>query len=65
MNDIVNYENNGAVAVITLNRPDAMNAFTTELSNKLQLALERAADDEARRCPCTVANRSRAVRIPR
>ncbi|MGB5256065.1 MAG: enoyl-CoA hydratase-related protein [Woeseiaceae bacterium] len=47
MNDIVNYENLGAVAVITLNRPDAMNAFTTELSHKLQLALERAADDEA------------------
>ena len=49
MNDIVNYENNGAVAVITLNRPDALNAFTTELSNKLQLVLERAASDAAAR----------------
>ncbi|MGI9238281.1 MAG: enoyl-CoA hydratase/isomerase family protein [Woeseiaceae bacterium] len=46
MSDIVNYENKGAVALITLNRPDAMNAFTTELSNDLQLALERAAMDD-------------------
>ena len=47
MSDIVQYENKGAVAVITLNRPDAMNAFTTKLSNDLQLALERAAADDA------------------
>ena len=45
MSRIVSYENKGTVAVITLNRPDAMNAFTTELSNDLQLAMERAADD--------------------
>lgn len=49
MSMIVRYENKGAVAVITLNRPDAMNAFTTELSNDLQLALERAADDDEAR----------------
>lgn len=47
MSDIVNYEQTGAVAVITLNRPDAMNAFTMELSNDLQLALEQAAGDDA------------------
>lgn len=47
MSEIVRYEENGAVAVITLNRPDAMNAFTTELSLDLQLALERAAGDDA------------------
>lgn len=47
MSEIVKYENKGAVAVITLQRPDAMNAFTTELSLQLQLALERAADDDA------------------
>ncbi|MGI9235574.1 MAG: enoyl-CoA hydratase/isomerase family protein [Woeseiaceae bacterium] len=46
MSDIVNYENKGAVALITLNRPDAMNAFTTELSKDLQLALEQAATDD-------------------
>lgn len=47
MSDIVNYEVKGAVAVITLNRPDSMNAFTTQLSLDLQLALERAADDDS------------------
>jgi 2-(1,2-epoxy-1,2-dihydrophenyl)acetyl-CoA isomerase len=47
MSDIVSYEHQGAVAVIALNRPDSMNAFTTELSLQLQLALERAAGDDA------------------
>jgi 2-(1,2-epoxy-1,2-dihydrophenyl)acetyl-CoA isomerase len=47
MSDIVKSERQGAVALITLNRPDALNAFTTELSNSLQLALEHAADDES------------------
>mgnify|MGYP001824261807 FL=1 len=47
MSDIVNYENRGPVAVISLNRPDSMNAFTTALSNDLQLALERATDDDS------------------
>ncbi len=46
MTDIVSYKQQGAVAVITLNRPDAMNAFTTELSLQTQLALERAAADD-------------------
>lgn len=46
MSDLVKYEQSGAVAVITLNRPDSMNAFTTELSLELQLALERVAGDE-------------------
>ena len=49
MSDIVNYEQKGAVVVITLNRPDAMNSFTRELSKDLQLALERAADDDSAR----------------
>ncbi len=47
MSNIVNYETKGPVAVIALNRPDSMNAFTTALSNDLQLALERAAGDES------------------
>lgn len=46
MTDIVKYEQDGAVATVTINRPDAMNSFTTELSLALQLALEKAADDE-------------------
>lgn len=49
MTDIVSYKQQGAVAVITLNRPDALNAFTMELSLQTQLALERgAADDDVR-----------------
>ena len=49
MTDIIKYETKGAVARITLNRPDAMNAFTSEFSADLLEALERAAfDDEIR-----------------
>ena len=47
MNDIVKYEQQGAVAVITINRPDNMNAFTTQLSADLQLELERAHHDDS------------------
>lgn len=47
MSDLVRYEQDGAVAVITINRPDALNAFTTELSLALQLALEKAHYDTA------------------
>lgn len=45
MSDIIKYETDGAVARITLNRPDAMNAFTSEFSADLLQALERAAFD--------------------
>ncbi len=47
MSDIVKYEQQGAVAVITINRPDNMNAFTTQLSADLQLELERAHHDDS------------------
>jgi 2-(1,2-epoxy-1,2-dihydrophenyl)acetyl-CoA isomerase len=47
MSDLVRYEQDGTVAVITINRPDALNAFTTELSLALQLALEKAHNDKA------------------
>ncbi len=47
MGELVKHEQHGAVARITLNRPDSMNAFTTGLSLELQLALERVADDES------------------
>lgn len=46
MSDLVKYEQHDAVALITINRPDAMNAFTTELSLALQLALEKAHGDD-------------------
>ena len=47
MSDIVNYERDGAVAIIALNRPDSMNAFTTELRADLVEALGTARDDDA------------------
>jgi len=47
MSDIVLYEQRGSVALITLNRPDAMNAFTSQMSIDLLGALEKARDDDA------------------
>jgi len=46
MSDILQYEQQGATAIITLNRPDRMNAFTTELRADLHAALERARGDD-------------------
>ena len=46
MSKVVDFEQKGPVAVISLERPDSMNAFTSELSQQLQLALERAAQDD-------------------
>jgi 2-(1,2-epoxy-1,2-dihydrophenyl)acetyl-CoA isomerase len=46
MSDIVEYVQQDAVAVITLNRPDNMNAFTNELRADLLEALERAHEDD-------------------
>lgn len=42
MDDIVKYEQQDAVAVITLHRPEAMNSFNTELRAALCDAIERA-----------------------
>ena len=47
MSDIVKYDLQDAVAVITLNRPDSMNAFTSALRADLMTALQRANDDPA------------------
>ncbi|MDH3553466.1 MAG: enoyl-CoA hydratase-related protein [Gammaproteobacteria bacterium] len=47
MSNLVKYEQEEAVALITINRPDAMNAFTTDLSLALQLALEKAHNDDS------------------
>lgn len=46
MNDAVSYETDGAVARLTLNRPDRLNIMTTELLDGALAALERAADDD-------------------
>jgi 2-(1,2-epoxy-1,2-dihydrophenyl)acetyl-CoA isomerase len=45
MSDTVNYELQDAIAVITLNRPDSMNAFTNELRVDLLGALQKANED--------------------
>jgi len=47
MSDIVRYEQRDSVAVITINRPDAMNSFTSELSADLLTALETAHHDDS------------------
>jgi 2-(1,2-epoxy-1,2-dihydrophenyl)acetyl-CoA isomerase len=47
MSDIVRYEQADGVAVITLNRPDAMNSFTSQLSFDLLDALEKAHHDDS------------------
>ena len=47
MSDIVRYKQDGAVAVITLYRPDAMNSFHTELRAALAFALEKAHEDDS------------------
>jgi 2-(1,2-epoxy-1,2-dihydrophenyl)acetyl-CoA isomerase len=47
MSDSINYDIDGAVATITLNRPDALNALTVELKVALREALERAHEDTA------------------
>ena len=46
MSDIVKYERRDQVALITLNRPDAMNSFTSQLSFDLLDALEQAHHDD-------------------
>jgi 2-(1,2-epoxy-1,2-dihydrophenyl)acetyl-CoA isomerase len=44
---VVMYEVEGAIARITLNRPDALNAFDASLRSQLTAAFERAAADQA------------------
>jgi 2-(1,2-epoxy-1,2-dihydrophenyl)acetyl-CoA isomerase len=46
MGDTVNYGREGAVAVLAMNRPDALNGFTSELCVDLLDAFERAAADD-------------------
>ena len=47
MSEIVRYEQEGAVAIITLNRPDSMNAFDTDLRAAVVEAFSKVAKDES------------------
>jgi 2-(1,2-epoxy-1,2-dihydrophenyl)acetyl-CoA isomerase len=47
MSDIVRYEQADGIAVVTINRPDAMNSFTSGLSADLLHALETAHHEDA------------------
>jgi 2-(1,2-epoxy-1,2-dihydrophenyl)acetyl-CoA isomerase len=46
----IQIEQHGAVRLLRLNRPEALNAFTTGLLGQLRQALEAAAEDGATRC---------------
>lgn len=47
MSEIVKYEQHESVALISLNRPESLNAFTSGLCADLLPALERARDDDS------------------
>ena len=47
MTNIVIYEQQGGVAIISMNRPDSLNGFTSELCQDLLLAFEKAERDES------------------
>jgi 2-(1,2-epoxy-1,2-dihydrophenyl)acetyl-CoA isomerase len=46
--ETVKYELNEAVAIITLNRPDALNALSLQLTKDLRAAIEKAISEKAR-----------------
>lgn len=47
MADTVIYEQQDAVAIISINRPDSLNGFTSEVCEELLLAFEKASRDES------------------
>src|SRR4051812_23989534 len=46
----VDVEISGAVATVTMNRPEALNAFNTEQLRAMHEALKRVRDDKSVRC---------------
>jgi enoyl-CoA hydratase len=45
MSDVVNYEVQGKVALITLNRPEARNAVNGDVAQGLEAAINQMEDD--------------------
>ncbi len=56
--ETVKYELNENVAIITLNRPDALNALSLQLTKDLRGAIEKAVDEKARAVVLTGAGRA-------
>lgn len=50
MSETVRYEQDGAVAIITLNRPEALNSMNPEMLDTMFRVADRAANDPAVRC---------------
>ena len=46
--ETVKYEINETVAIVTMNRPDALNALSLQLTQDLKAAIEKAVEDKAR-----------------
>src|SRR3954469_9077733 len=46
MSDIVQYETQGRIAVITLNRPDARNAINGDVARAMEAALDQMEGDD-------------------
>ncbi len=56
--ETVNFELNESAAIITLNRPDALNALSLQLSTDLRRAIEKAVESKARAVILTGAGRA-------
>jgi 2-(1,2-epoxy-1,2-dihydrophenyl)acetyl-CoA isomerase len=56
--ETVLYEKDGDVAVITMNRPEALNALSLQLTRDLDTAIRHASDDEARSIVITGSGRA-------
>lgn len=56
--ETVNYELNGAVATVTMNRPEALNALSLQLTKDLGAAIRQAVDDNARAIILTGSGRA-------
>lgn len=56
--ETVDYKPDGAAAIITLNRPDALNALSLQLTKDLRAAIEKAIADKARAVILTGAGRA-------